>query len=121
MSNVAEAFDKDLSTFWLSTTPRTTNDRIVAWFKPSADIAAFTIYAGDPTGAQVVPQVIQMTFYGPREIVHYPPPTFYPPPEDRDGTLKTTKPLPYWEIKSVQEWTLLDTAGTAAVLDRRPD
>ena len=109
VNNVAEAFDKDLSTFWLSTTARTTNDRIVVRFKPQTDIAAFTIYAGDPTGAQVVPQVIQMTFYGPEETVYYPPPTFYPPPKKRDGTLKTTRPRPYWPIAAVQEWTLLDT------------
>jgi hypothetical protein len=111
VNNVAEAFDKDLSTFWLSTTARTTNDRIVVRFKPQTDLAAFTIYAGDPTGAQVVPQVIQMTFYGPEETVYYPPPTFYPPPKKRDGTLKTTKPRPYWPITAVQEWTLLDTGA----------
>ena len=63
-NSFAEAFDKDLSTFWLSPTPREENDRIVVRFNPQTDIAAFTVYAGDPTGAQVVPEVIQMTFSG---------------------------------------------------------
>ncbi len=113
-NSIAEAFDNDLSTYWLSPTSRDKNDRIVLRFDPQTDIAAFTIYAGDPTGAQVVPEVIGMTFYGPAEKFFYPPPVSYPPPKptkNRDGTLKSAKERTYWPIISVQEWTLVDTAA----------
>lgn len=108
-NSFAEAFDNDLNTFWLSPTPRNTNDRIVVRFPPQTSIAALTIYAGDPTGAQVVPQIIQMTFYGPAETVYYPPPVFYPAPKERDGTLKSSKKRLYWPVTAVREWTLRDT------------
>ena len=59
-NSFVEAFDRNLNTFWLSPTSREKNDRIVVRFEPETDIAAFTVYAGDPTGAQLVPKVIQM-------------------------------------------------------------
>jgi hypothetical protein len=108
-NSIAEAFDKNLNTFWLSPTPRGTNDRIAVRFQPQADIAAFTIYAGDPTGEQVVPQNIQMTFYGPAEIVYYPAPVLYPAPKKRENTLTSTRRGLYWPVTAVRDWTLLDT------------
>jgi hypothetical protein len=59
-----DAFDRNLSTYWQSVTPRQQPDRIRANFKPAApEIDEVSIYAGDPTGATIVPQTIQMTFY----------------------------------------------------------
>jgi hypothetical protein len=59
-----DAFDRNLSTYWQSATPRQQPDRIRANFKPAApEIDEVSIYAGDPTGATIVPESIQMTFY----------------------------------------------------------
>jgi hypothetical protein len=59
-----DAFDRNLSTYWQSVTPRQQWDRIRANFNPAAkEIDEVSIYAGDPTGATIVPESIQMTFY----------------------------------------------------------
>ena len=107
--SVADIFDKNLDTFWLSPTKLGANDLIVVRFDPAVDIAAFTVFAGDPTGAQAVPKNIQMTFYGPAQTVYYAAPVDYPPPGTTARTLpRTTKRL-YWPVLAVREWTLLDT------------
>ena len=77
------------------------------WFEP-ADIALFTIYAGDPTGKQIVPEEIQMTFYGPAETVYYPPPTIFPAPK-KGNTLPSSRKGRHWPVTAVREWTLLDS------------
>jgi ribosomal protein L40E len=106
--SAAEAFDKDLNTFWLSPTPRGSNDLLVVRFQPQATIALFTIYAGDPTGEQVVPRTIQMTFYGPAETVYYPAPVSYPA-TGTQGPITGTRRRIYWPVAAVREWTLLNS------------
>lgn len=60
----ADAFDRNLSTYWQSTTPRQVWDNLRVNFKPA--IKQFTdvsVFAGDPTARTVVPRELQMTFY----------------------------------------------------------
>ena len=60
----AAAFDRNLSTFWQSTTKRRVWDRIRVNFKPPAQhIDEVAVFAGDPTAATIVPRTLQMTFY----------------------------------------------------------
>jgi hypothetical protein len=60
----ADAFDRNLSTYWQSTTPRNAPDKIRVSFNQAAkEIDEVSIFAGDPTGTTIVPQSIQMTFY----------------------------------------------------------
>jgi hypothetical protein len=60
----ADAFDRNLSTYWQSTTPRQVWDKIRVNFKPAAkEIDEVSVFAGDPTATTIVPESIQMTFY----------------------------------------------------------
>ncbi|MFL5927437.1 MAG: hypothetical protein ACJ77E_10935 [Gaiellaceae bacterium] len=60
----ADAFDRNLSTYWQSTTPREVPDLIRVYFKPLAkQIDEVAVFAGDPTATTIVPRTIQMTFY----------------------------------------------------------
>jgi hypothetical protein len=60
----ADAFDRNLSTYWQSTTPRQIWDKIRVNFNPAAkEIDEVSIFAGDPTATTIVPEAIQMTFY----------------------------------------------------------
>lgn len=67
--NVQSAFDLDLNTYWRSTTGLFVADRIVVRFSPSVNIDEVVIRAGDPTGTDIVPRHIQMTFYNPKGFV----------------------------------------------------
>jgi hypothetical protein len=59
-----DAFDRNLSTYWQSTTARHVPDLIRVTFKPPAHhIEEVVIFAGDPTATTIVPASIQMTFY----------------------------------------------------------
>jgi hypothetical protein len=60
----ADAFDRNLSTYWQSTTPRQVWDKIRANFNPAAkEIDEVSVFAGDPTATTIVPESIQITFY----------------------------------------------------------
>jgi hypothetical protein len=60
----ADAFDRNLSTYWQSKTKRQVWDKIRVSFNPAAkQIDEVSVYAGDPTGTTVVPESLQMTFY----------------------------------------------------------
>ena len=63
------AFDRDLTTFWLSPStngqkpPTGIGGRLVANFRPATDIDRISIFAGDPTGAELVPSRLRVGFY----------------------------------------------------------
>jgi hypothetical protein len=60
----ADAFDRNLSTYWQSKTPRQVPDKISVTFNPAAHhIEEVVVFAGDPTGTTIVPASLQMTFY----------------------------------------------------------
>jgi hypothetical protein len=70
----ADAFDRNLSTYWQTTTARDVTDQLSAIFKPSArQIDEVAVYAGDPTASTIVPQSLQLTFF--RWVQH---PSRYP-------------------------------------------
>ena len=64
--NVQSAFDRDINTYWQSTTPRFRADRIVVAFDSPVNVDEVIILAGDPTGTDIVPRHVQMTFYKPK-------------------------------------------------------
>lgn len=58
------AFDRNLSTYWQSRTPKNQWDNLTVYFKPA--IKQFTdvsVFAGDPTARTVVPRQLQFTFF----------------------------------------------------------
>ena len=60
----ADAFDRNLSTYWQSTTPRQVWDTLRINFKPAVkEFNDVTVFAGDPTATTIVPKQLQMTFY----------------------------------------------------------
>jgi hypothetical protein len=61
---VLAAFDRDLSTYWQSVTPRKEWDKLTVHFKPAPkEINEVNVFAGDPTSTTIVPRELQMTFY----------------------------------------------------------
>jgi len=79
----ADAFDRDLSTYWLSRTPRQVWDNLRINFKPAiGEFNDVVVFGGDPTAKTIVPKRLQMTFFrwephpdlvaGPVEAVHRP-------------------------------------------------
>lgn len=60
----ADAFDRNLSTYWQSGSARHVPDKIRVTFNPPAHhIDEVIVFAGDPTGTTIVPAALQMTFY----------------------------------------------------------
>jgi hypothetical protein len=60
----ADAFDRNLSTYWQSTTARDVTDQLCAMFNPSARrIDEVAVFAGDPTASTIVPAALQLTFF----------------------------------------------------------
>jgi hypothetical protein len=59
-----DAFDRNLSTYWQSTTKRQTPDTVRLTFKPPVDeFDDVSVFGGDPTGKTIVPRQLQVAFY----------------------------------------------------------
>jgi len=59
-----DAFDRNLSTYWQSTTSRRIWDRVRVTFNPPVkEFNDVAVFAGDPTAKTIVPRELQMTFY----------------------------------------------------------
>jgi len=60
----ADAFDRNLSTYWLSLTPRQVWDTLRINFKPAVtEFNDVVIFAGDPTAKTIAPKTLQLAFY----------------------------------------------------------
>jgi len=60
----SDAFDRNLSTYWQSVTPRAKWDNLRVNFKPAVDqFTDVSVFAGDPTATTIVPRALQLTFY----------------------------------------------------------
>ena len=59
-----DAFDRNLSTYWQTTTARDVPDQLCAIFNPPArHIDEVAVFAGDPTASTIVPAALQLTFF----------------------------------------------------------